>query len=124
MAFAGESQAYQRYSLFATQARKEGYPYLANIFEDNAKMEQVHAARFFSFLEGRPLEITATFPAGKVGTTLENIKGSVAGETEEATEVYPHFAKIAKEEGFTLIARTFEQIAVIESHHAKRFQNI
>lgn len=122
--FAGESQAYQRYMMFAKQARKEGYNYLANIFEDNANMEQVHAQRFFSFLEGRPLQITATYPAGKVGTTIENVKASIGGETEEAEEAYPEFAKVAKSEGFPAIAALYEKIAVIEGQHAQRFKQV
>ncbi|CAL6078193.1 Rubrerythrin_2 [Hexamita inflata] len=124
MSFAGESQAFQRYHMFANQARKEGYNYLANIFEDNAKMEQSHAQRFFSFMEGRPVEITATFPAGKVLTTIENIKNSIAGETEEADEAYPHFSKVAAEEGFPQISKCFAEIAKIEALHSLRFKNI
>lgn len=110
--------------MFAGQARKEGYNYLANIFEDNAAMEKVHANRFFSFLEGRPVEITATYPGGKVGTTLENIKAAVAGETEEEVELYPHFSEVAKTEGFPAIANLFKSIAVIEGQHAARFKKV
>mgnify|MGYP001071264175 CR=1 FL=1 len=123
-AFAGESQAFQRYTLFAKAAKKEGYKYLAAIFQDNAEMERKHAQRFFSFLEGHPVEITATYPAGKVGTSIENLKMSIAGETEEAEVAYPKFAEIAKEEGFPAIAACFKNIAVIEAQHAARFQNL
>ena len=117
-AFAGESQAYQRYLMFAKQARKEEFHYLAEIFEDNAMMEQKHARRFFNFLEGHEVEITATFPAGKVFTTIENVRNSIAGETDELENAYPQFAKTAASEGFPAIAKCFELIAVIEGQHA------
>jgi rubrerythrin len=120
-AFAGESQARNRYDMFAKQARKEGYQQMAAIFEETALHEQQHAKRFFSFLEGGLVEITATYPAGKVGTTAENLKAAAEGENEEWTDLYPTFARIAKEEGFPKIASAFKVIAQVEAEHERRY---
>lgn len=119
--FAGESQARNRYEMFAKQAKKEGYVQIAAIFQETADQEKEHAKRFFRFLEGGMTEITATFPAGMVGTTSENLKAAAEGENEEWTELYPEFAEIAKEEGFKEIAVAFKMIAKVEAHHEKRF---
>jgi len=120
-AFAGESQARNRYTMFASQAKKDGYQQIANLFLETADNERVHAKRFFSFLEGRPVEITATYPAGSVGTTLENLKAAAAGENEEHTELYPHFSEVAKEEGFNDVAAAFSMIAKVEKEHEERY---
>ena len=120
-AFAGESQARNRYQLFAKKADKEGYKQIAKLFMETAENERVHAARFFSFLEGGDLEITATYPAGMVGTTLENLKAAAMGENEEWTDLYPTFANIAKEEGFPKVATAFEFVAKAEVEHENRF---
>lgn len=120
-AFAGESQARNRYTLFAEKAKEEGYEQIAEFFLETAYNEFEHAKLFFSFLEGRPLEITATYPAGKVGTTEENLKAAELGENEEFIEIYPEFAKIAKEEGFPAIAKAFELVLLVEHEHEKRY---
>ena len=120
-AFAGESQARNRYTMFAKKATKEGYNQIANLFLETADNERVHAERFFSFLEGGGVEITAMYPAGIVGTTLENLKAAAAGENEEYTELYPEFAKIAKEEGFSEVAAAFTMIAKVEKEHEQRY---
>lgn len=120
-AFAGESQARNRYEFFAKQAKKEGFVQIANIFQETADQEKEHAKRFFKFLEGGMTEITATFPAGIIGTTAENLKASAEGENEEWTDLYPEFAKIAEEEGFKKIAVAFKMIAKVEAEHEKRF---
>jgi len=120
-AFAGESQARNRYEFFAKQAKKEGYVQIANIFQETADQEKEHAKRFFKFLEGGMTEITATFPAGIIGTTAENLKASAEGENEEWTDLYPEFARIAEEEGFKKIAVAFKMIAKVEAEHEKRF---
>ncbi|TYB30718.1 MAG: rubrerythrin family protein [Candidatus Mcinerneyibacterium aminivorans] len=120
-AFAGESQARTRYYLFAQKAREEGYEKIAAIFEETAMNEREHAKRFFSYLEGGMTEITASFPAGKVGTTAENLKAAAEGENEEHTELYPNAAEIAKEEGFTEISTLFTKVAEVEQHHEKRY---
>ena len=106
-AFAGESQARMRYDYFAKQAKKEGLEQISAIFEETSLNEREHAKRFFKFLEGGPVEITATYPAGTIGTTLENLKAAAEGENEEWTELYPEFARIADEEGFKRIALLF-----------------
>ena len=124
MAFAGESQAANRYMQFANKAAEEGFPYIEKIFDDNSAMEKSHATRLFSFMEGRPVEITATYPCGKLGTTIENLKLSIAGETEEAEHAYPEFGKVAAEEGFPAIAALFRNLAKIEADHARRFKNL
>lgn len=120
-AFAGESQARNRYTMFAKQATKEGYLQIASLFLETADNERVHAERFFSFLEGGGVEITAMYPAGKVGSTLENLKAAAMGENEEYTELYPHFAKVAKEEGFGDVAACFLMIAKVEKEHEQRY---
>jgi len=120
-AFAGESQARMRYDYFAKQAKKDGLEQMSSIFEETALNEKEHAKRFFRFLEGRPVEITATYPAGKIGTTAENLKAAAMGENEEWTELYPEFAKIAEEEGFSEVASTFEFIAKVEEEHERRY---
>jgi rubrerythrin len=120
-AFAGESQAMNRYLFFAKEAKKEGYEQIAAIFEKTAWQEQQHAKRFFKFLEGGEVEITASYPAGIIGTTAENLKASAMGENEEWTLLYPQFAEIAKEEGFPAIAAAFKIIAKVEAEHEKRY---
>jgi len=120
-AFAGESQARNRYDYFASQAKKDGYVQIANIFKETALNEKEHAKRLFKFLEGGEVEIAAAFPAGIIGTTAENLKASAAGEHYEWTEMYPEFAKIADEEGFCEIAQVFRSIAIAEKQHEKRF---
>jgi len=120
-AFAGESQARNRYTFFASRARKEGFVQIAAIFEETASQEKEHAERLFKFLEGGEVEITAKFPAGVIGSTLENLKAAAAGENYEHTQMYPAFAKIAREEGFSEIAAVMESIAVAEKYHEKRY---
>lgn len=119
--FAGESQARMRYNYFAKQAKKEGLEQIAAIFEETAANEKEHAKRFFKFLEGGMVEITASYPAGKIGTTLENLKAAADGENEEWTELYPEFARIAEEEGFKEIATAFKLIAKVEEAHETRY---
>jgi len=119
--FAGESQARNRYDFFASAARKEGYEQIANIFAETALQEKEHAKRFFNFLEGGAVEITAAYPAGKIGTTMENLKAAAEGEHEEWTDLYPHFAEVAAEEGFTEIATAYKMIAKVEAEHEKRY---
>ena len=127
-AFAGESQAKNRYEFFSKVAKKEGYEQMSRIFKETAMQEQEHAKRFFNFLEGGNVEITATFPAGIIGTTKENLKAAAEGENEEWTTLYPEFAEIAKEEGFSKIATAFKMIAKVEVEHEriylKLLQNI
>jgi rubrerythrin len=124
-AFAGESQARNRYTYFASQAKKkDGFDQIAFIFEETASQEKEHAKRLFKLLEGGEVEVTASFPAGVVGSTLENLKDSAAGENYEHTEMYPGFAKVAKEEGFDNIAAIFEAIAVAEKQHEKRYLDL
>jgi len=120
-AFAGESQARNRYTYAASEARKSGYRQIADIFEETANQEREHAKRLFKLMEGGELEITGTFPAGSVGSTVENLRHGAAGEHYEWTEMYPGFAKIAREEGFENIAKVFEAIAVAERQHEKRY---
>ncbi len=122
--FAGESQARMRYNYFASQAKKEGLEQISAIFTETAENEKEHAKRFFKFLEGNMVEITATYPAGKIGTTLENLKASADGENEEWTELYPEFAKVAEEEGFKEIATAFKMIAKVEAAHENRFRTL
>lgn len=121
MAFAGESQARNRYTLFANKAKKEGYEQIAAVFLETAEQERVHAKKFFSFLEGGDLEITATFPAGIVGDTIDNLMAATAGEKEEWEELYPEFARVAMEEGFKEIATAFKMIAKAELTHSDRY---
>jgi rubrerythrin len=123
-AFAGESQARMRYDYFSKQAKKEGLEQISAIFAETALNEKEHAKRFFKFLEGRPVEITATYPAGKIGTSLENLKASAEGENEEWTELYPEFAKTAEEEGFQEIAAAFTEIAKVEKAHEERYKKL
>ena len=120
-AFAGESQARNRYTYFASKAKKEGCVQIAAIFEETANQEKEHAKRLFKLLEGGEVEITGAFPAGVIGTTLENLKASAGGENYEHTTMYPDFAKTARMEGFDAIAAIFEAIAVAEKQHEKRF---
>ena len=119
--FAGESQARNRYDFFASAARKEGFEQIANIFQETALQEKEHAKRFFKFLEGGPLEITAAYPAGKTGTTKENLKAAAEGEHEEWTDLYPHFAEVAQQEGFPEIAAAYKMIAKVEAEHERRY---
>ena len=123
-AFAGESQARNRYTYFAGKARKEGYIQIADIFEETANQEKEHAKRFFNFLEGGEAEITAAFPAGVIGTTAENLKAAADGEKHEHTTLYPGFAKIAREEGFDTVAAIFDAISVAEKQHEKRYRDL
>ncbi len=123
-AFAGESQARNRYTFFASKAKKEGYVQISHIFEETANQEKEHAKRLFKFFEGGEAEITGSFPAGVIGSTLENLLGSADGENHEHTVMYPEFAKIAREEGFNAIAVVFEKIAVAEKHHEKRYRDL
>jgi rubrerythrin len=119
--FAGESQARNRYDFFASVARKEGLEQIANIFQETALQEKEHAKRFFKFLEGGPLEITAAYPAGKIGTTKENLKAAAEGEHEEWTILYPHFAEVAMQEGFPEIATAYKMITKVETEHERRY---
>ena len=123
-AFAGESQARNRYTYFASQAKKEGFIQISEIFSETANQEKEHAKRLFKFLEGGDLEVSAEFPAGIIGTTLENLKAAAAGEHYEQTEMYPGFAKIAREEELDAIAIVFESIAVAEKQHEKRYLDL
>lgn len=123
-AFAGESQARMRYDYFAKQAKKEGLEQISAIFDETALNEREHAKRFFSFLEGGPVEITATYPAGKIGTTLENLKGAAEGENEEWTSLYPEFARIAEEEGYKEVASCFKLISKVEKAHEDRYSTL
>jgi rubrerythrin len=120
-AFAGESQARNRYTYFAKQAKKEGYVQIAQIFEETAGHEKEHAKRFFKFLEGGEAEVMAAFPAGIIGGTYDNLIASAAGERHEYEEMYPGFAKVAREEGFDAIAMVMEMVAVAEKQHEKRY---
>jgi rubrerythrin len=119
--FAGESQARNRYEFAASVARKEGFEQIANIFMKTSLQEKEHAKRFFKFLEGGATEITATYPAGKIGTTMENLKAAAEGEHEEWTDLYPHFAAVAMEEGFPEIATAYKMIAKVEAEHERRY---
>ena len=119
--FAGESQARGRYVYLASIAKKEGYEQIAAIFNETAEQEKEHAKRFFKFLEGGMVEITASYPAGILSTTVENLKAAAAGENEEWSELYPEFAKVADEEGFPQIAEAFRRIATVEAGHEARY---
>lgn len=123
-AFAGESQAARRYRIFAKVAEKEGYEQIADIFRETALQEDQHSKRFYGFLEGGMVEITASYPAGLVGTTLENLEGAADGENEEWTDLYPEFANIAAEEGFKKVASAFKLIAKVEAEHEKRYRKL
>ncbi len=120
-AFAGESQARNRYSYFASKAKKEGYVQISVIFEETANQEKEHAKRFFKFLQGGEVEFTGSFPAGIIGNTLENLKAAAAGERYENTKMYPGFAQTARDEGFPEIAVVFEAVAVAEKYHEQRY---
>ena len=123
-AFCGESQARNKYNYFASVAKKEGYVQISNIFMETADHEKEHAKRLFKFLEGGTAEIIATFPAGKIGTTLENLRAAAEGENEEWQHMYPDFAKVAREEGFADIAAVMENIAVAEAYHEERYKSL
>jgi rubrerythrin len=123
-AFAGESQARNRYTYYASQAKKEGLVQISKIFEETADQEKEHAKRFFKFLKGGELEITATFPAGTVADTLTNLKHAAAGENEEWTDMYPAFAAKAREEGFEAIAKVFDAVIIAEKQHEKRYNDL
>ncbi|MDR0685923.1 MAG: rubrerythrin family protein [Dysgonamonadaceae bacterium] len=122
--FAGESQARTRYTFFASAAKKEGFEQISAIFLETAEQEKEHAKRFFKFLEGGEVEITASFPAGVIGTTAENLKAAAEGENEEWTKMYPLFAEIAREEGFPQIATAFKMIAKVEEQHEIRYRKL
>lgn len=122
--FAGESQARSRYTFFASVAKKEGYEQIAAVFMETAEQEKEHAKKFFKYLEGGMVEITAAFPTGMIGTTADNLRAAAEGENEEWAELYPHFADIAQEEGFPLIAATFRNIAKVEAEHEKRYRTL
>lgn len=122
--FAGESQARNRYTFFASVAKKEGFEQISAIFMETAEQEKEHAKKFFKYLEGGMVEITASFPAGVIGTTAENLKAAAEGENEEWTLLYPEFAKIAEEEGFKEIANTFKRISLVEAEHEARYMKL
>ena len=123
-AFAGESQARNRYTYFAGQARKEGFVQISMIFEETANQEKEHAKRFFKFLEGGEVEVCAAFPAGTIASTAENLKEAAGGENYEWTTMYPGFAKTAREEGFDAVAAVFDAISVAEKQHEKRYNDL
>ena len=123
-AFAGESQARSRYTFFASVAKKEGYEQIAGVFMETAEQEKEHAKRFFKFLEGGMVEITACYPAGVIGTTMENLAAAADGENEEWADLYPAFADIAEEEGFKNIAVAFRMIAKVEAEHERRYRKL
>jgi rubrerythrin len=123
-AFAGESQARNRYTYFSSAAKKEGYEQISALFLETAENEKEHAKRFFKFLEGGMAEFTATFPAGRIGTTAENLLAAAEGEYEEWTRLYPGSAKVADEEGFREVAEVFRQISKVEVKHEKRYRKL
>ncbi len=123
-AFAGESQAKNRYTFFSKVAKSEGYEQIAEIFMITAMHEEQHAKQFFKFLEGGMVEITASYPAGVIGTTAENLRAAAMGENEEWANLYPEFAKIAEEEGFPKIATAFKLIAKVEKEHEERYRKL
>jgi rubrerythrin len=123
-AFAGESQARTRYTFFASQAKKDGFVQIAAIFEETANQEKEHAKRFFKFLQGGDLEVSASFPAGKIGTTLDNLLAAAAGEHHEHEALYPEFARVAREEGFPDIAFVINAISIAEKQHEKRYRDL
>ena len=120
-AFAGESQARNRYTYFASQARSDGYMQIADVFEETANQEKEHAKRFFKFLPGGDAQVQAMFPAGVIGTTAENLRAAAGGEHHEWSELYPSFAQVARDEGFKEIASVFQFISVAEKQHEKRY---
>lgn len=123
-AFCGESQARNRYTYFASQAKKEGYAQISHVFDETANQEKEHAKRLFKMLEGGEIEISGTFPAGQIATTIENLEEAAGGENYEHTIMYPNFAATAREEGFNDIAIIFEAIAVAEKQHEKRYRDL
>ena len=123
-AFAGESQARNRYTYFAKVAAKEGYEQIAAIFTETAENEQQHAKVYFKHLEGGPVEITAIYPAGVIGTTAQNLLAGAEGENEEWTALYPAFADVAEKEGFKEVANSFRQVAKVEAWHEKRYRKL
>jgi rubrerythrin len=123
-AFAGESQARNRYTYFASTAREEGFEQIANIFNETAENEKEHAKVFFKYLEGGDVEIVASYPAGVVGDTRSNLEAAAAGENLEWTTIYADFSMTAKEEGFPDVARSFEQIAKVERFHESRYRKL
>ncbi len=123
-AFTGESQARNRYTYFASKAKKEGFVQISSIFEETANHEKEHAKRLFKLLKGGEVEVSGSFPAGVIGSTLENLKASADGENHEHTRMYPDFAKTAKEEGFNDIAAIFMSIAIAEKQHEKRYNEL
>jgi len=124
ISFAGESQARNRYTYFSSKAKKEGLVQIARIFEETANQEKEHAKRFFKFLEGGEAEVNWNFPAGVIGTTLENLQASADGENYEHTTMYPGYAKIAREEGFQTVADVYDAIGVAEKQHEKRYRDL
>lgn len=122
--FAGESQARSRYTFFASVAKKEGYEQIAGVFMETAEQEKEHAKKFFKYLEGGMVEITASYPAGVIFTTVENLKAAADGENEEWADLYPEFARIAEEEGFPAIAVTFKMVAKVEAEHEARYRKL
>ena len=122
IAFSGESQARNRYTFFASKAKKDGFVQISKIFEETAAQEKEHAERLFKFLEGGDVEVTASFPAGIIASTADNLKAAAAGEDHEWQEMYPSYAKIARAEGFEEIADVMEHIAVAEKQHSKRYK--
>ena len=122
--FAGESQARTRYTYFASAAKKEGYEQISAIFLETAEQEKEHAKKFFKYLEGGDVEITACYPAGVIGTTAENLLAAAMGEHEEWSDLYPHFAEVADQEGFPKIADTFRKVAAAEVEHEKRYRRL
>ena len=121
-AFAGEAQARNRYTYFASKAKNEGFVQIQAVFEETANHEKEHAKRLYKFLEGGEVEITAAFPAGIIGTTLENLRQAAEGENHEHSSMYPEFAKVAMEEGFKDIALVFKSIGKAETYHERRFK--
>ena len=123
-AFAGESQARNRYTYFASQARNDGFMQIASIFEETANQEKEHAKRFFKFLQGGEVKIESTFPAGLVGATADNLLAAAEGEHEEWSAMYPGFAAVARQEGFNAVAVIFEKISVAERQHERRYRGL
>ncbi len=124
ISFAGEAQARTRYDYFASQAKKDGFMQISFVFEETAKQEKEHAKRFFKFLEGGEVKIEAAFPAGVIGSTADNLFASAEGEKHEWTEMYPDFARIAREEGFKQIAAVFEMVSIAEKQHERRYRGL
>lgn len=122
--FAGESQARNRYTFFASKAKKEGYVQISAIFSETADHEKAHAKTFFKFLQGGDVEITATFPAGVIGSTAENLEAAAAGENHEWTVLYKEAADVADEEGFPEVGEVFRRVAIVEEHHENRFRKL